>query len=334
MTSCIRRFETSAQATVLAPIGFDDLPHLSRALQRSTHDDPFSRSAAYFAMTGRNGLWRFGDDETFMMIARHPNKPSTILLFPPIGQKTKALLELAMTIPDVLPPGNREMARLNPTDPRFARLLAKHRTVASREDTLDWAYPVYVVDPTKIVERKGKPFVSFRGHINRALRHGLQSQEIDPNRHRDEVIAVIGRWAERRHGGRFTRSDLIGPTHAVLEMMNRSGLDIRGSISHDCDGKPIGFWLWEQVGNTAMSLVRAYLKQPGNAEFGILAMAKQLTATGVPEMCLGGSETADLDAFKRKMQPIRSIALGTAMIDVPQPLAVPSVHGPIALARG
>jgi lysylphosphatidylglycerol synthetase-like protein (DUF2156 family) len=334
MTSFIRRFEASVQATALVPIGFDDLWNLSRALQRSPHDDPFSRSAGYFAMTGRKGLWRFGDDSTFMMIARHPNKPRTILLFPPVGQEPSALLGRAMTIADALPPGNRELARLNPTNPRFTRLLAKHRTVAGREDTLDWAYPVHVVDPPKIVERKGKPFVSFRGHINRALRNGLQSQAINPARHRDDVTSIIDRWADSRRDGRFTRTDLTGPTHAVLDLMDRSGLDIRGTISRDRHGNPIGFWLWEQVGNTAMSLVRAYLKQPGNAEFGILAMAEQLKASGVPEMCLGGSETADLDAFKRKMQPIRSIALGTAMIDVPQPLAVPNRRGTMALARG
>ena len=120
----------------------------------------------------------------------------------------------------------------------------------------------------------------------------------------------------------------------MLDLIDRTDLDISGTVSYGSEGAPLGFWLWEEVGGTAMSLVRAYLRRPGNAEYGILAMAEQLSASNIPEMCLGGSETADLDAFKRKMQPIRSIALSTvALPDHTLSAAVRRYPAPLLPAR-
>ncbi|MCW2308850.1 DUF2156 domain-containing protein [Rhodobium gokarnense] len=288
---------------------------LSSILRHVERDDPFGRSAAYFAMTGRKGLWAYGDDETMMLVARHPNRDDILLLFPPIGRDPAGLLARAVDDPLSLPSGRLELARFSTEDQALAsRLGTMGVKEPHREKVLDWAYPVHVVSPKRIVEREGKPFVSFRGHINRAIRDGCRAEPIDLARHRDDILRIIDRWADSRSDSDFSHDDLTGPTHSVLGLMDRTDLDIGGTISCDSHGAPIGFWLWEQVGNTAMSLVRAYLRHPGNAEYGILSMAEQLSNANIPEMCLGGSETADLDAFKRKMQPVRSIDLSTVAL--------------------
>jgi hypothetical protein len=41
-------------------------------------------------------------------------------------------------------------------------------------------------------------------------------------------------------------------------------------------------------------------------------MAEYLQSRGILEMCLGGSETESLDAFKRKLEPVWSIELDSA----------------------
>ena len=315
MTSLAPIYAERTNAPHLTKIGPEHLPVLSSILRNVQRDDPFSRSAAYYAMTGRKGLWAYGDDETMMLVARHPNRDDILLLFPPIGRDSAGLLAKAVDDPLSLPSGRLELARFSAEDQGLvSRLGTMGVKEPHRERVLDWAYPAHVVNPKRIVEREGKPFVSFRGHINRAIRAGYRTEPIDLARHRDNILHIIEQWADSRGDSDFSQDDLTGPTHSVLGLMDRTELDIGGTISYDSHGAPIGFWLWEQVGKTAMSLVRAYLRHPGNAEFGILSMAEQLAASNIPEMCLGGSETADLDAFKRKMQPVRSIALSTVAL--------------------
>ncbi len=315
MNSLARIYAQRTHFPRLMKIEWEHLPVLSALLNKVERDDPFSRSAAYFAMTGRKGLWIYGDGDTMMLLARHPNKDDILLVFPPVGRDPSALLAKAVNDLLSLPPGKLELARLS-TDDRVVLkgLKSMGANTPQRETVLDWAYPVHVVSPNRIIERKGKPFVAFRGHVNRAIKAGYRAEPVKLSRHRNAIQDIIKQWADSRGDAGFNHDDYTGPTRAVLDMMERDDLDIRGTISFDSDDTPIGFWLWERVGSTAMSLVRAYLRKPGNAEFGILSMAEQLKTAGIPEMCLGGSETADLDAFKRKMQPVRSVVLSTVAL--------------------
>ncbi|MGJ8531694.1 MAG: phosphatidylglycerol lysyltransferase domain-containing protein [Alphaproteobacteria bacterium] len=311
-------YRKAAQAPLLISIENDHLPLLSALLQRSQSDDPFARSAAYFAITGRNGLWLYGDNQTFMLIARHPNNNDKLLFFPPIGRSRADLITTALA-DALLPSGIIEMARVGADDALLAQSLSSRCQNIRREDTLDWTYPVHVVSANIIIKREGKPFVSFRGHINRAMREGLNTEPVNIWKHEKNLTSIIHAWACNRGDTAFSIEDLTSPTLKAIELMKTTNLDIRGTLSKTADGTPTGFWLWEQNGDMAMSLVRAYLRAPGNAELGILGMAQQLKGAGIPHMCLGGSETADLDSFKRKMQPVRSIALNT--IDLPRRVA-------------
>jgi len=311
-------YRKAARAPLLISIENDHLPLLSALLQRSQSDDPFSQSAAYYAMTGRKGLWLYGDNQTFMLIARHPNNNDKLLFFPPIGRSRADLITTALADAR-LPSGIIEMARVGADDALLTQSLSSRSQNMRREDTLDWTYPVHVVSPDIIIKREGKPFVSFRGHINRAMRDGLNTEPVNIRKHESELRSIIQDWAYNRGDTEFSVEDLTSPTLKAIELMKTSNLDIRGTLSKTANGTPTGFWLWEQNGDMAMSLVRAYLRAPGNAELGILGMAQQLKGSGIPQMCLGGSETADLDSFKRKMQPVRSIALNT--VDLPRRVA-------------
>lgn len=320
-------YRKTADAPLFFSIENEHLPLLNGLLERSRSDAPFARSAAYFAMTGRNGLWLYGDTQTFMMIARHPNDSDKLLLFPPFGASPAKLITKALDDPR-LPSGIIELARLSAGDALLTERLSSRSQTVRREETLDWTYPVHVVSPDIITNREGRPFVSFRGHINRAMRGGLKTEPVDISKHENELKSIIQEWAINRGDTAFSIEDLTSPTLKAIELMKTSNLDIRGTLSKTKDGTPIGFWLWEQNGNTAMSLVRAYLRAPGNAELGILGMAQQLKASGIPHMCLGGSETEDLDRFKRKMQPVRSIELNTVDLqrhDAPESPLVQSV---------
>lgn len=282
---------------------------LTRFVRLSRKADPFSRSAAYYAMTGRRGLWLYGNGDTAMLIARHPNREGRVLLFPPLGRAPTALIENALADPR-LPQGMMELARIGPDDAWLAAGFAG-RGAARREAVLDWAWPVHIVSPEKVIAREGKPFVSFRGHINRAIRDGLTGEPIELPRDRADIVSTVNAWADEKQNESFTHDDLTSPTLAVLDLMEEGQLDIHGTITRDRNGQPTGFWLWEKVDNIAISLARVALRRPGNAEVGILRTCEQAVAAGIAEVCTGGSESVQLDAFKRKMQPVRSIHLET-----------------------
>jgi len=90
---CLSRFP------VLTPIRWNDLPKLQELIASVNSADPFARSPGYFAMTGRNGLWRYSDKNTSMLIARHPNRADELLFFPPFGENPADLLESALRHP-------------------------------------------------------------------------------------------------------------------------------------------------------------------------------------------------------------------------------------------
>ena len=250
-----------------------------------------------------------------------------MLFFPPTGVDPVGLIERALDDPQI-PQGKIELARLGPEDqPLISRLRANGSSNTHTESVLDWTYPVHIVSPTTIIDGakpgSGKTFASFRGHINSAHQNGYKAASIDISQHEAHLISVIEQWAENKKSDMYSFDDLTNPTMAVIDLMKHNkSIDINGTISWDKEGHPIGLWLWQQTDHNAMSLVRAYiLERRGNAEFGILNMSEQLHDVGISEMCLGGSETENLNTFKNKMRPIRSIELTT--MSLPKPILSP-----------
>jgi len=291
-------------ASLLA-LGRSDLPALSRMLGRIERSDPYSVSAGYFALTGRRGLWLYGDDRTVMVICRHPNRAERLLLFPPFGAERAGLIEEALGEAR-LPAGRRDLARVAPEDAPVAAGFG----MAQREDVLDWAHPVHVLDVRTVSAHTGDRFRDFRKNLNRAARAELWARPLDLVRDRYAIMGVAEGWATSHGGPRFSHGDLMAPTRAALSLWGV--LPIAGvGVFHA--GRMIGFALWEESrekGRIAYGLTSlTFGNARGASEFLYQAMCAELMAKGFGELCIGGSETASLDAFKRKMQPCRSVVL-------------------------
>ena len=184
-----------------------------------------------------------------------------------------------------------------------------------KEELLDWAYPVHVISPEAVVERKGGAFNNFRGHVNNAFRKNIRAEIIDVVKHGDDIRETVRRWATSSRKEGFTYQDLVSPTETCLQLMEEKRLPLQGIITY-ADGKPVGFWIWDesdQKKGMATSMVRVAMPPRGSAEFGALKACEVLHSRGFSEFCQGGSETASLDAFKRKMSPVRSIELNSAL---------------------
>ncbi len=305
--------KTTQGANRLIPITPDLLPSFQKILNNVQALDPMLRSAAYFALTGRDGLYLYGNDKTGMVIALHPNRKDLLLFFPPFGEDPAGLIKQALCDP-ALPEGGVQLARIPVQDIELRKKLENLGiTDLEEEDVLDWRFPVHLVAPEKIIERKGKPFNNLRGHVNRAFRKGLDAKKIEIERHESDVMSVVQRWAERINKPDFAYGDLVGPAVKALALMKSGHVPVEGLIVYD-GAEPVGFWLWDEAQldkGIAVSLVRCSVGRHGAAEFAGLKTSELLKERGFVKFCFGGSETKKLDDFKRKFCPIKSIPLAS-----------------------
>lgn len=298
----------------LLPITSTMLPVLMGIFKEAERQDPYLLSPAYFAMTGRKGLWVYGDNETMMMLARHPNDPGKLLLFPPIGNDPARLLRSVMAEPN-RPDGELQLARLGPEDVYLGIDLNGYGLSAPQtEDVLDWTYPVHVLDTASIQNRSGPKFRDFRQNVNRAFGRNTWSKPIgiSNSAHIETVRHITEKWVSGRED--YSHGDLVEPTEAALDLMRTGKLPMQGILTYE-GAMPAGFIIWEETDparGIANSITALSVGGKGADEFAMFKMCEHLQENGFREVCIGGSETPGLDAFKRKMNPVRSVSLSSA----------------------
>lgn len=298
----------------LRPLVNADLPGLHGALSQVKRDDTYSSSAAYYAMTGRNGLWLYSLKDTFMVIAAHPNSVDHLLLFPPMGKEPVRLLNKAIT-DERINAKTTQLARMGNQDKlllAWAQAAGHFKT--GPEELLDWKFPVHTLSTNAIIERHGNRFRNFRKGIIHAQSDGLTARPIDIQNDTGVILNLAIKWANRAGMEVYSKEDLIAPTRKIIDLMQRTKLPIQGLIVQHYD-RPVGFMTWEETdpkAGTANALCGMSLEGRGISEFTYLSMAQALSKRGFQYVCDGGSETAGLDAFKRKMNPVKSVSLQSA----------------------
>ncbi len=126
------------------------------------------------------------------------------------------------------------------------------------------------------------------------------------------VIADLSAIWARAHGEALSGDD---PTAAVLSMIGARRAPVHALILEE-QGTPQGYMFWEETDlgrRHANSLGGVSIGGKGLSEFGFRAMAEVLDQRGFKTICIGGSETESLDAFKRKLAPIQSTPLVSAI---------------------
>lgn len=297
----------------LVEITPENVPLLQKFLNKLDREDLYSTSAAYFMMTGRKGLWVYGNEDTAMIVARHPNIDDRILFFSPMGTNPVDLTEFALVDP-VIPAGEKKLARLGPEDQYLSAVLEQRGSGKIEvEEILDWKFPVHILDTANVVDSKGQNFRDFRKNIHRAFGRGLWSESIDSQDDIARVLEISKSWAMRRVSDNYSIEDLIGPTKYALSLFNNPNLSINGLIINE-GNEAVGYIMWEETNPSkglANSISGMSVRPRGTEEFAILEMCKKLKKAGFRKVCIGGSETEGLDNFKRKMCPVSSVNLLT-----------------------
>lgn len=291
-----------------------DLTNLQTLLNRWTWRDPYAGSAAYYGLTGRNGLWTVARDGGFMMLAEHPHRPGKLLLFPPAGDWPGVLGAVLRALPSL--PGGYQFARLpagmSAQMGRFSGWTAPHAAATTTgEDCLDWRYPVHVLDSRAVARHEGSAFRDFRKNVRRVPADRITAEPFRANMHASVVEAIAHAWAgEKGHANGKAVATVQEPYARLLNLM--ACLPLSGRL-YRLDGEPVGFTIWEEtdpkrgIANSLADLTTRQVR--GLSEFIYADVCAVLADRGFSSVCIGGSEDAGLDAFKRKMQPIDSVPL-------------------------
>lgn len=157
----------------------------------------------------------------------------------------------------------------------------------------------------------GSNYSKFRNKVHAATKEGTT---VRSTKFSDSDVAkirtIVESWAPELFGDDYLKN-VNYIDFALQELLTYP--NIRGLISEK-NGVPNGFTIWEEPqGNygTANSLVHSCLHERGISELLHHEMAKSLQQSGIQNLSLGGAETQGLDAFKRKMNPAKSIRLET-----------------------
>lgn len=300
----------------------DQLPMLAALLRNYYWTDPYCGSAAYCGLTGRHGLWIAVRQGTFAILCRHPNQPERFLIFPAVGDNGETLTaELSATLSSAR--HAHQLARV-PAERAVSLAKAVQAPVPFDEEALDWRYPVHVLDPAAVAGHAGQRFKDFRKNVHRMDREHVETVPLDPSAHRDAIHDIAHAWTAAKgvtDGSAIL--DVIEPYERVLDLSTR--LPIHGRL-YLVDGEPAGFVAWEEtdsargLANGLADLTRGDVR--GLSAFMSADVCRELADRGFTNYCIGGSEGAGLDSFKRKMQPVRSIVLQS--IQVAAGVAYPS----------
>ncbi len=291
-----------------------DLIGLQNVLSKIARSDAYLQSSSYLAVTGRKGLWLYSTDDTFMLIAAHPNSDDHLLLFPPMGKEPINLLNRVVH-DDRIIAGQIQLARISGQDQlllAWAEASGHFRT--GPEKLLDWKYPVHMLSTKAVVEHQGGNYRNFRHGINLANEANLSATLVDTEKDKTTILKLVDIWADSNAQGGYSKDDLTAPTRAILTLMDETELPLHGMIVHK-DSQPVGFMTWEETNpeaGIANSMCCLSFKEKGAAEFIYLSMAKILNERGFDYLCIGGSESKGLDSFKRKINPVRSVSLQSA----------------------
>ncbi|MDD9901197.1 MAG: hypothetical protein OXT65_09490 [Alphaproteobacteria bacterium] len=307
---------------IVTKISMRDLPVLAARLASCNSEDPYLVSAAYYGFTGRNGLWTYEEEgKGFILFCRHPNIPDKTLIFPSVNPQgidlTKNLLQNYFTPEDDL-----QLARLTPWDAeeavtRLSWITQGYHFEVMDELFLDWLYPVHTLSTKKVTEHKGGAFNAFRGRLYQVDQSRIRVEELDIDKHYFDLLSLSMKWARDRADGQYTVKDMFEPNLHILRMARKSGLDMRGTVIY-MDDACVSFSIWEmpvdksRPASSAMMLAHGPSK--GLSELQQLERCRALQDAGVERVCIGGSETPGLDAHKKKMAPVESLALKSVSV--------------------
>jgi hypothetical protein len=322
------------------PVRVDDFYKLRGFLSRSCTHDSYCRSAVYFAFTGRGKVWTLECNDSHLILLPHPNLGETLLVFFPFVRAVSEFVEQVRVLcrcsdflsdyREVLLARIPEAVSLDIFETELPFLRGRLERMDERK--LDWAYPSYDVNLENLVEPRGGRLKTYRKKIKRFLNQNQKNIEVIRAKQisQEELIQAVSQvnkgWirTKLKTGVSLTEQgitlkDLMAPYRTLARLSRNVMSQIDGLILRR-ENSCIAFSFWERP-TKGCTVVPCFAALPSSYEKGLseylyYCIAVQLgheeyKHMGIDRLCIGGSETASLDRFKKKLDPVEEHKLQT-----------------------
>lgn len=298
------------------PIKMDNLPVLRRVFDDAAFEDSYAESPVYHGLTGRRGLWIYAHDKSAFLFCLHPNLRDKVLVFPLLAKKNPDVVSTFINA--VVPSSGMDvmLARVPPEEEATSRRVGQHLFRPQREEVLDWAWPVHTVSLAALAQRRGGAYSVIRQTMNKFADSDLRERPINFQQDAGIVARLAQEW-EKSRSDYFSSYQMPSTYYARLLELGREGAnDLHGLLVTDND-RPVGFSIWENGMKGTANLFASAVSGDNRTNLCTWLIVRSCEAArkaGMSRMCLGGSETAGMDRFKRKFVPSQSLSLSTMVL--------------------
>lgn len=289
----------------------------SSKLATHNNDDSYLTSPAYYAFTGRRGLWICKKEDNFIPICWHPNTSGQLLIFLIDEERNYPLLSDVLNLLPT-PPNGIKLVRIKNAfaqkafPPKRAIDSGQFIFVPIIEKVLDWKYPVRILSTELVARMEGPDFRYIRNHVKQIETHaGII--ESDLCKQIPSLKDFVHHWADQIVSSSSERHNYCEPYERILELLESGTFDAEGFIVR-IKGNIESFTLWDisnsgknRTANRFVNICNTNFR--GLAEFNTVHMARLLVSQGINYVNIGGAETASLDKFKKKFMPIKNIQM-------------------------
>jgi hypothetical protein len=309
-----------------------DFSRLRQILSTSVTEDAYCRSPTYYDFTGRGKGWTLKYKDRYLILVPHPNIRNTLLVFFPFVSTVSEFIDQIKRLGEFRTFLTKyDKVLLARIEEEIANQVLTHEDRASlglehfEEEKLDWIYPSYDVCVESLLNPQGAQFGIYRNKIGKFRRQGISvisARDMRPREFCRAIAEVNANWIRTKvKSGILSRDDiteseltaeLTAPYRALIRASKTLKADIDGIFLKREDDY-IAFSLWETPSN--WDTVPSFASMTSSYEPGLSEYLYRCTAERVKDryryICVGGSETASLDRFKRKFGPARARTLRT-----------------------
>ena len=283
-------------------------------------NDTFLTSPLYYLLVGRKGVKIYHNADSAVVVCVHPLVKDRLMIFPELGKED---YELTVSVLEMLlPPRNGvQLARFAEREIQLVeeRICARPQSsvvgVQVFEETVeDWRFPIRILCTQKVSAMKGRRFQNIRNKL-RAVDSEIEAVPLDQKSTIRSIRANLKLWERNMISKRKNVPGMSDVYEELIRILKDDASFVDGLLFRKRT-RPVGVAIWDRpYANTSNLLANLTdISIPGLAEFQVVSVCRQLNQRGVLYLNRGGSETAGLDRFKAKFDPIKSIPVRSARV--------------------
>lgn len=283
---------------------------------QSYNEDSYLHSLLYYQITGRKGAWMYKNDDAFLIVCQHPHEIQTLLVFCEVGDKQ---FDLTLSVLCQLYQSNHKikLARYSMIDYEQLQNRMEKEPFSIIESLdivdecqMDWLYPIHIYDTKIVSDMDGAAYNRIRAKYKKVEKQDITFMPLNRQTAIRDMNAALKYWEGSMIANNKDTDDMAEFYERFFDLLRNYNGSYDGLLYLQ-GRKPLGFVVWDQINDTqANSFINlADISVAGLSDFQTVTTCQTLRDRGIKYLNVGGSETENLDQFKLKFTPVKSLSL-------------------------